>query len=170
MKLELEENVTFEGHLDNPACRLTGTDLFVLLSVREGISNSLLEAMNAGIASYTTLAGGHGEFVRNKVNAYSAASRNPRVVAQDLLAIINDPERSKIALAGQKAVQQLFSTESMGDQLEALLRNVIRSPRTPLLQEMLRQGSDMPGRNLRHLSGFPADSIRPERTQKSLRI
>ena len=169
-KLGLEDNVSYTGHVDNPVCRLTGTDLFVLLSVREGISNSLLEAMNAGIASYTTLAGGHGEFVRNKVNAYSAASRNPRVVAQDLLAIINDPERSKIALAGQKAVQQLFSTESMGDQLEALLRNVIRSPRTPLLQEMLRQGSDMPGRNLRHLSGFPADSIRPERTQKSLRI
>lgn len=144
-KLRLQDNVSFEGHLANPSSRLAGTDLFTLLSVQEGISNSLLEAMNAGVASYTTLAGGHGEFIRHGENAYVASSRNPKVVARELMAIINDQDRTRIALAGQETVTKLFSTVSMGNQLEALLHSVTHTSYAPLAQTMVHHRSDVSG-------------------------
>ncbi|MEM7635591.1 MAG: glycosyltransferase family 4 protein [Pseudomonadota bacterium] len=144
-KHRLHDNVSFEGHLENPSSRLANSDLFTLLSMQEGISNSLLEAMNAGVASYTTLVGGHGEFIRNGVNAYVASSRNPKAVARDLVAIINDKDRARIARAGQETVEKLFTTVSMGDQLETLLHRVVHTTNLPLTQAMVHRRSDVPG-------------------------
>ncbi len=125
-KLQLESLVHFAGHVDNPADLLKSSDLFVLLSSREGISNALLEAMNAGVAGYTTLVGGHGEFIRDGINAYVARTRNPIAVARDLEKIINDPQRQQVALNGQRTVAELFSIQAMGDALEALFFNVLQ--------------------------------------------
>lgn len=144
-KHRLQENVCFEGHLDNPSSRLADTDLFTLLSMQEGVSNSLLEAMNAGVASYTTLAGGHGEFIRHGENAYVASSRNPRLVARDLVKIINDQERSRIAQAGRNTVERLFTMDSMGNQLEALLHRVTHASRAPLAQSAIQHRTDVAG-------------------------
>ena len=142
-KHKLHDNVSFEGHLEDPASRLAETDLFTLLSVQEGISNSLLEAMSAGVASYTTLAGGHGEFIRDGENAYVASSRNPKLVARDLARIANDRERDRIARAGQDTVVKLFTTETMGDQLETLLHRVANAKRVPVLQPTIQHQSDV---------------------------
>ncbi len=125
-KLRLEDRVHFAGHVDNPADLLKSSDLFVLLSSREGISNALLEAMNAGVAGYTTLVGGHGEFIRDGINGYAARTRSPRAVACDLEKIINDPQRQQVALSGQRTVNEMFTTQAMGDALETLFFNVLQ--------------------------------------------
>ena len=156
-KLRLQDNVSFEGHLDNPSSRLADTDLFTLLSVQEGISNSLLEAMNAGVASYTTLAGGHGEFIRHGENAYVASSRNPKAVARDLRAIINDNDRARIAQAGRETVAKLFSTVSMGNQLEALLHSVIHTSHAPLAPALAHRSGLASPMNV----AFERDTVHP---------
>lgn len=138
----LHEHVSFEGHLEDPSSRLADTDLFALLSVQEGISNSLLEAMNAGVASYTTLAGGHGEFIQHGVNAYVASSRNPKAVAQDLVNIVDDRRRNRIALAGRDTVAQLFTTQAMGNRLEALLHSLTHARHMPLAPPVIQHQSD----------------------------
>ncbi|MGB7204430.1 MAG: glycosyltransferase family 4 protein [Anderseniella sp.] len=121
----LSEQITLTGHVDNPTSHVAASDLFVLLSVQEGISNALLEAMNCGIASYSTLVGGHGEFMRHGENAYVAKSRKPELVARDIAAIMQDEKRAEIGRAGQKTVKATFTLEAMGDKLEKVLLNAI---------------------------------------------
>jgi glycosyltransferase involved in cell wall biosynthesis len=124
-KLKLDDQVSFCGHLERPADVLQNSDLFVLLSSQEGISNSLLEAMNLGIPCYTTLVGGHGEFIQDKVNAYVAKSRSPKSVARDIDAIMNDADRVQIGLRGQQTAREKFASLAMGDALERLLEKMV---------------------------------------------
>jgi len=124
--LGLERQVTFTGDLANPAVHFGAADLFVLLSDKEGISNAVLEAMSAGVPVYATLAGGHGEFLRDRENAYVAWTREPKDVADDLYRIMADPLIARIGAAGRATAKEWFSLERMGDRLETLLHAIAK--------------------------------------------
>ncbi len=124
-KLGLRAHVEFTGHVSNPVDHVAASDLFVLLSSQEGISNALLEAMDAGIPAYATLVGGHGEFIEDDVNAFAARSRRPRNVAADLARIISQGNLEGISARGQATVRQKFSMQAMGDRLEQVIGGAI---------------------------------------------
>ncbi len=126
-RLGLTGQVELTGHVGNPADHVSASDLFVLLSVQEGISNAVLEAMAAGVPALVTLVGGHGEFIRHGETGYAAASRNPKRVAQQLAMILTDASRAKIGAAGRAVVRKMFSMEAMGDRLEQVLQQAIKS-------------------------------------------
>jgi glycosyltransferase involved in cell wall biosynthesis len=128
-RLGLAEHTTFTGHVGNPVDHVAASDLFVLLSSQEGISNALLEAMDAGVPVYATLVGGHGEFIEDGVNAWAARSRRPSAVAADLARIMTSPEREAIAARGQHTVRSLFSMQAMGDGLEHVIGEAVRQSR-----------------------------------------
>ena len=125
-RLGLAGNVTFSGHLDNPVDHVAASDLFVLLSSQEGISIALLEAMDAGVPAYATLVGGHGEFIKDGVNAWIARTRRPAAVAADLARIIDAADRQALAARGQQTVRSLFSMQTMGDRLEQVIEDAVR--------------------------------------------
>ncbi len=127
-RLNLVHQVEFTGHVENPTAHIAASDLFVLLSVQEGISNALLEAMSCGVPAYTTLIGGHGEFIDHEVNAYAAYSRRPSRVAIDLAHIMTDQNIAAIGKAGRNTVRDRFSMVAMGDKLEQVLRQVTKGP------------------------------------------
>ena len=125
-KLGLEPGqVVFTGHVDNPADHVAASDLFVLLSSQEGISNALLEAMDAGVPAYATLVGGHGEFIEDGVNAFTTRARNPRHVTADLERIMTNGNLGIVAARGRDTVRKLFSIEAMGDRLEEVIAGAI---------------------------------------------
>jgi len=126
--LGLADRVEFTGHVDNPTAHIAASDLFVLLSVQEGISNALLEAMNCAVPAYTTLVGGHGEFIIHGVNAYAADSRRPSRVMSDLQGIMLDENIAAIGMAGRNTVRDRFSMTAMGDRLEEVLKQAIKDP------------------------------------------
>lgn len=127
-KLNLADQVEFTGHVDNPTAHIAASDLFVLLSAQEGISNALLEAMNCAVPAYATLVGGHGEFIEHGINAYAARSRNPARVASDLAGIMSDPNIAAIGGAGRETVREKFSITTMGDRLEDVLKLAKKGP------------------------------------------
>ncbi|MEO1159285.1 MAG: glycosyltransferase family 4 protein, partial [Pseudomonadota bacterium] len=104
-RLNLAAQVEFTGHVENPTAHIAASDLFVLLSVQEGISNALLEALNCGVPAYATLVGGHGEFVEHGINAYAAQSRKPSQVASDLADIMSDQNIGAVGAAGRDTVR-----------------------------------------------------------------
>lgn len=118
--------VNFTGHIEDPTAVLANANLFVLLSSHEGISNALLEAMQAGIPVYATLAGGHDEFMKDGENSFVARSRNPARVAKDLERILQHEQLVETGREGNRIAEQLFGLQRMGDQLEALLEQVCR--------------------------------------------
>lgn len=127
-KLNLAGQVEFTGYIENPVAHVAASDLFVLLSVREGISNALLEAMNCAVPAYATLVGGHGEFINNGVNAYAARSRSPSKVANDLASIMSDNNIAAIGTAGRETVRDRFSMTVMGGRLEEVLMAATKDP------------------------------------------
>lgn len=127
-KLGLASQVEFTGHVDNPTAHIAASDLFVLLSAQEGISNALLEAMNCGVPAYATLVGGHGEFLEHGINAYIAHSRTPSQVARDLAGIMSDHNIAAVGAAGRDTVRDRFSMAVMGDRLEEVLKLAAKGP------------------------------------------
>jgi glycosyltransferase involved in cell wall biosynthesis len=121
----LGQQVEFMGHVDTPVDHVAASDLFVLLSSQEGISNALLEAMDAGVPAYATLVGGHGEFISDGINAWAAHSRQARQVAADLERIITSADRQAVAQRGQQTVREAFSMQAMGDRLEEVISGAI---------------------------------------------
>ena len=129
VRLGIGDQVTFTGDVDNPAAHVAASDLFVLLSAQEGISNAVLEAMSVGTPVLTTLVGGHGEFIHGGENAFVAGTRSPSAVARDLSGIMSNPALADVGRAGRETVRSMFSMTAMGDQLEELLTCIVRSRR-----------------------------------------
>jgi glycosyltransferase involved in cell wall biosynthesis len=77
----LNETIRFHGFVNDPTELMKDADLFVLLSEREGISNSILEAMTLAIPVLSTDTGGIQEIIQDHqtgffVDRHSAAVAN----------------------------------------------------------------------------------------------
>ncbi len=125
-KLNVFRNVHFSGFVNTPQRIIAASDVFVLLSLNEGLSNSLLEAMINGVPVLTTDAGGVREFIKHKKNGFITRSINPSDIASELKNIIENREESaSIGREGRKTVAELFSMDKMGTEIENFLKKVI---------------------------------------------
>ena len=61
-------NIRFEGNVKDVAPYLGASDIFVLPSSTEGLSNSLLEAMASGLATIATSVGGATALIESGKN------------------------------------------------------------------------------------------------------
>ncbi len=93
---------------------LRGLDCFVLPSLAEGISNTILEAMASGLPVIATRVGGNPELVvEGKTGALVPAS-DPEAMARAIIAYAQDPEQARAAgQAGRVAIEHRFSMEAM---------------------------------------------------------
>ena len=93
---------------------LRSMDVFVLPSLNEGISNTLLEAQASGLPVIATRVGGNVELVEEGVNGMLVAPSDVEKMAQALLSYIDADER--IREQGQQArrrVAEAFSIAAM---------------------------------------------------------
>ena len=68
-------------------------DLFVLPSINEGISNTILEAMATGLPVIATAVGGNPELVLDGVTGCLAPPQNPAALAVAIEDYLDEPER-----------------------------------------------------------------------------
>jgi len=95
---------------------LSGFDIFVLPSIAEGLSNTILEAMAAGLPVVATRVGGNPEMVDDGVTGALIAPRQPQRLAQALTAYVGDPDlRARHGKAGRQRATDKFSLERMVD-------------------------------------------------------
>lgn len=66
--LGVSDHVWFPGSLDSVAVILQASDIFVLPSLAEGVSNTILEAMATGLPVIATRVGGNVELVTDGLN------------------------------------------------------------------------------------------------------
>jgi sugar transferase (PEP-CTERM/EpsH1 system associated) len=91
---------------------MRGLDCFVLPSISEGISNTILEAMASGLPVIATAVGGTPELIAQGENGLLVPPSNPTLLATAITELADDPER---ALAMGKHGRQLVeSNYSMG--------------------------------------------------------
>jgi len=111
---ELQSHVWLSGSRDDIAGLLSEMDIFVLPSLGEGISNTILEAMASGLPVVATNVGGNPELVEEGVTGLLIPPANPVVMASALQNYIDEPEKIKIhGLAGRRRVEEKFSMQVM---------------------------------------------------------
>lgn len=93
---------------------MRGLDCFVLPSLAEGISNTILEAMATGLPVLATRVGGNAELVVEGETGVIVPSGDTEAMAQALVALAGDPDRAKaMGQAGRARVERQFSLPAM---------------------------------------------------------
>ena len=89
-------------------------DCFVLPSLAEGISNTILEAMASGLPVIATDVGGNSDLVDSGITGEIIPPADYETMAQSILRYAKNPDASKtIGDAGRQRVEQKFSLNAM---------------------------------------------------------
>ena len=112
--LQLEKSVKLVRNVDNVFEYLGASDLFILPSRLEGMSNAILEAMSAGLPVIANNVGGNKELVENNETGLLCQFGDSHSMAKAISELI---ENSKLRrYQGEKGIQRVeteFSMESM---------------------------------------------------------
>ena len=87
----LSDYAWLPGARDDVARLMRHMDIFVLPSLAEGISNTILEAMASGLPVIATRVGGNGELVDDQNTGALVSSNDPVMLSQKILAYLNHP-------------------------------------------------------------------------------
>jgi sugar transferase (PEP-CTERM/EpsH1 system associated) len=93
---------------------LRGLDCFVLPSLAEGISNTILEAMASGLPVIATNVGGNPELVTDGETGTLVPASDPGAMAQAIVAYAQNPDHARAAgRQGRSEVERRFSLDAM---------------------------------------------------------
>lgn len=117
---------------DVPAV-LRGLDCFVLPSLGEGISNTILEAMACGLPVIATDVGGNGELVAAGNSGALVPAADSAALAHQIARLAGDAELSRsMGRAGRQAVEQRFSLDAMVGAYQAVYDKMLSASRVPV--------------------------------------
>lgn len=111
---------------------MRGLDCFVLPSLGEGISNTILEAMASGLPVIATAVGGNPELVQEGRTGHLVAAADPGALARAIIDLAQSPESARVmGNAGRKRIEAQFSMTAMIDSYQQiydrLLGRMLRS-------------------------------------------
>lgn len=110
----MAERVWFAGDRSDVAELMQAFDIFVLPSINEGISNTILEAMATGLPIIATRVGGNPELVVHQQSGYLVESQDPQAMAEAIKFYTENPEiAQKHGAFGRKICLERFSLERM---------------------------------------------------------
>jgi sugar transferase (PEP-CTERM/EpsH1 system associated) len=131
-QLGLERRVEFSGHRDDVPQLLQGLDIFVLPSLSEGMSNTLLEAMAAGLPVVASDVGGNRELIESERSGLLFPSGDVAALAEQLGRLLGDADlRARLGRAAALRARSEFSMEAMLARYASLYRRVGRRIREP---------------------------------------
>jgi glycosyltransferase involved in cell wall biosynthesis len=124
--LGIAKQVVFQGYHENPLCCYAAFDLFLLTSVTEGLSNSLLEAMAMGLPTVVTRVGGNEELVIDGHTGYALPAGDVQVIAQAIITLAQNQQlRRDMGQAGRKRIEQEFSFAQRLQRIENLYEHLV---------------------------------------------
>ncbi len=124
-ELRLEGHVHFLGFRSDVGTLLQSANLFVMSSIGEGISLTLLEAMACELPVITTDVGGNREVVDPGRTGLLVPAGRPEILAETILGVLRDPERaSQMGRAGRQRVEEAFDSRRMVASYEQLYLSV----------------------------------------------
>lgn len=122
--------VHLPGHRDDVSQLLCAFDVFVLPSLSEGMSNTLLEAMACGMPPIVSDVGGNREIVQDGVNGLVFASGDEATLIRHLRGLFMDASRrASLGQAALRRVAENFSIDAMIDRYERLYERVAQGGR-----------------------------------------
>jgi glycosyltransferase involved in cell wall biosynthesis len=107
----VEERVLFLGHVPHAEMPkyLKISDIFIRPSLSEGMGNSFIEAMCAGLPVIATSVGGIPDFLKDRETGLFCEVGNPESIAERIKELIGDPMlKEKLVLNSQKMVREKY--------------------------------------------------------------
>ena len=112
--LGIADIVWLPGATNRVPDMLRAFDVFVLPSLNEGISNTMLEAMASGLPVLATAVGGNLELVDDGLTGWLFPAQDSRALAKLLERYLDDPElRRRHGAAAREAAESRFSLAAM---------------------------------------------------------
>jgi len=112
--LGLEDKVAFLGFLDSPGEYLANVDLFLSVSISEGLPLAAIQAMAAGLPVLATRVGGYEELITNKANGWLVEPGNPEATAAAIRELsAQDEARRRLGVKARAHVQETFDSRVM---------------------------------------------------------
>ena len=128
--LGLSEYVSFINGLphDEVMNKLSASDIFLLSSVEEGISNAVLEAMILGVPVISTDCGGMSEVIDDKKNGFIIPLREPEIMAEKIkeYITINESEKRSISEKARNIILDKYLLEKQLDEMVKLYQYVLK--------------------------------------------
>lgn len=118
-------SIVFVGNRDDVPFLMKALDVFCLTSLREGMSNTLLEAHAAGLPVIATKTGGNGEVVSHSETGFLFAVGDSVALANHMLSLIGSAGlRKQLGVAARNRAERMFSIVAMVRNYEELYANV----------------------------------------------
>jgi glycosyltransferase involved in cell wall biosynthesis len=122
------DRVHFTGLRNDIAAILSETDIFVLPSHSEGLSNALMEAMASGCACIASDVGGNAFLIQNGVSGFLFPVGDREILRARIHGLMEDPhKRRAMGKAARERIEKVFSWDVVGKQYDALLKSVSHS-------------------------------------------
>ncbi|MGO9311692.1 MAG: glycosyltransferase [Syntrophobacteraceae bacterium] len=122
------ENIHFLGSRTDVQVLLAAANLFVLPSLREGLSIALLEAMAAGLAVVATSIAGTREVVTPGETGVLVPPSNSAALARAITGLLRDPVRGRtMGRAARQHVLENYSAPKQAHDYLALYRELLEA-------------------------------------------
>jgi glycosyltransferase involved in cell wall biosynthesis len=122
----LEGVVVMTGEQPAAVDLLAGFDVFVLTSTSEGLPNTVMEAMAAGLPCVCTNVGGCPELVVQGVTGHLVPAGDETVLVAKILDLAGDPAtRARMGRAGRDVIETRFSIQGLVSGTERLFDRLI---------------------------------------------
>jgi glycosyltransferase involved in cell wall biosynthesis len=126
-RLGIGDRVTFAGFQREVWPYLAIMEVFVLPSLKEGLSLSALEAMALGKPVVASRVGGTPEVVEDGETGMLVPPSDASALAEALASLVRSPEAmERMGHAGRQRVAERFGAERMASEIEEVYREVAR--------------------------------------------
>jgi len=126
--LKLQNRVLFVGNVPNDRVPeyLAISDVFVRPSLSEGLGNSFLEAMAAGVPVIGTNVGGIPDFLKDGETGLFCEVRNPESIAKKVKIILDDKNlRQKLIANAKKLVAEKYDWGLIAEKIKNIFNRLI---------------------------------------------
>jgi glycosyltransferase involved in cell wall biosynthesis len=121
--LGLDDVVRLLGHQSDIAALTMASDVCVMPSLGEGLSNALLEAMACAKPVVATAVGGTPELVRDGMTGWLVPPRQPELLAAAVVRILREPDLgTRIGLQARAFVEDRFDASRIAARMAAVYR------------------------------------------------
>ncbi len=122
-----DREIRFTGLRHDVPAVLGATDIFVLPSYSEGLSNALMEAMSSGCACIASDVGGNASLIQNGVSGFLFPAGDRAALAAHIRRLLEDPsKRRTMGEQARKRIETSFSWDKVGAEYKRLFESWVQ--------------------------------------------